>query len=149
MPPNKMTRIKRRELVEQLYIAGVPTRSIHKAVTERFGKVAYGTVRNDVWAIRKKLAKGFEQRKDVDYSGEFLSRSMDLYRRAVSSGDLRTAYTILKDIAVLFGVDLKATDVRVKVEALSELKGEQLDAEVINLAKLAGVDMELINGGKN
>jgi len=145
-----MTRTKRRELVEQLYITGVPTGSIHKAVSERVdGGVAYGTIRNDIWAIRKKLAKGFEQRKDVDYSGEFLSRSMDLYRRAVSSGDLRTAYTILKDIAVLFGVDLKATDVRVKVEALSELKGEQLDAEVINLAKLAGVDMELINGGKN
>lgn len=128
---------RRRKLVESLYLRGLPPRQIHPLVIERLGKAAYGTIRNDIVQIRKAWAEVLQAAQERDFAEEYFSRAMDDRRQALSAGDIKTAYAILKDIAGMMGVEFKAPTLPIEDRrGLADLDEAGLEREITTLDDL-------------
>ncbi len=134
---------KRRKMVEALYSKGLPPRSIHPVITKKLGEVTLGTIKNDIVAIRKAWGEVLEDEKSEDIGGHapvFFNRAMALYRLAVTRNDIRTAYTIAKDLAAMCGVEFRA-DLVVEDARVADLGMDALTDEVARIRGLIGGNM--------
>lgn len=113
----KRTR-KRLRAVEELYLAGYGPQEIHDLIGEAY-RVTYGTVRNDIVAIRSTWTADTDARDELEGKQRYLAALRQL-RRKVMSGwdedgktkgrDYALAYRIDQDIARLSGVRLKSDE---------------------------------------
>lgn len=112
-------RRKRLRAVEELYLNGYCAKEIHDLIGEQFD-VTYGTLRNDISAIRKMWGDDTEHRETLEGKDRYLA-SLRSMRRRVMSGweekdstgrrkivgrDYKLAHSIDKEIARLSGVRL-------------------------------------------
>ncbi len=129
-------------MVEALYSKGLPPRAIHPVITKKLGEVTLGTIKNDIVAIRKAMGEALEDAKGEDIGGHapvFFNRAMTLYRLAVARNDIRTAYTIAKDLAAMCGVEFRA-DLVVEDARVADLGMDALTDEVARIRGLISGD---------
>ncbi len=129
MAGTRFTKKRRLQIVERMYLLGQGPKAIHQGLVAKFN-VTYGTIRNDITEIRKTWKERWEDlEKFGTFNGEYYARAMDLYKKAVDGNDFRCAYGILKDVALLRGVDLRTATIPIDASKLSGIEDmEELDA---------------------
>lgn len=125
----------RRKIVEQLYYECNPPRKIYEMLKGKYGDVGYAQIRKDVCWVRKRWGDNLKTTSVGDYAPEYYHRSLHLANLAIKSEDYAVAYKIIKDIAVLLGVDLtEKKAIEFSNKPLSKLNTEnELNAELQNL----------------
>lgn len=111
---------RRRHAVEDLYLNGVKAQEIHDRLGQTFG-VTYGTIRNDIVAVRKAWRDQLKEMSTLEGPEEYVARLTQM-RRAAYTGweedgkdgrkrivgrDFRLVHQIDKELAKLQGVDIK------------------------------------------
>lgn len=118
-----VSRLKRLRAIEELYLNGYCAREIHGLIGEQYG-VGYGTVRNDIVAIRSVWNDDSVNRDTLEGKDRYLA-SLRSMRRRVMKGwqepgkdgrmrivgrDYKLAHSIDKEIARLSGVRLASDE---------------------------------------
>ena len=117
------TRLKRLRAIEELYLNGYCAREIHRLLGEQY-KVGYGTLRNDIVAIRKVWSDDTGNRDALEGKDRYLASLRSMRRRVMKgweepsrSGrmrivgrDYKLAHQIDKEIARISGVRLASDE---------------------------------------
>jgi hypothetical protein len=119
MAGTRFTKRRRLQIIERMYLLGQGPKQIHESLQSKF-TVSYPTIRNDIVEIRKAWTKRFGDLEEFgNFSGEYLARAMDIYKKAMDQNDFRCAYGILKDLSLLLGVDLRQATIPIDATKLS------------------------------
>jgi hypothetical protein len=96
--------------------------------------VIYGTIKNDIVAVRKRWKADLAELDKLEGEERYLSATADLRRLALDEGSakgLKIAMTANQEIARLSGVDLKIDDNTVRVIDVEQAK-EYID-KILNV----------------
>jgi len=93
----------RRLKVEKLYLLGYPPRKIYEAIGDQYD-ISFETIKRDVVLVRSAWREQLEELRAGDCAADYLQMALSDRRDALKKGDIRTAYAIAKDLAIMTGV---------------------------------------------